>query len=167
MPLYIEQSGDLDRCHRCLTDSLTHWQTLKDRATQLLIKYKSGALVTQKYSHSTMWGNFRNAHTELSYQKPYCPRFAEYNTTVHYDGGLIVQSPSQQPRSKETWKQAKVYLSSLKTKKVVKITTDSALVTNYVADWKYPFVWIVPEINLFLVHIFFFWFTLEFRIPYF
>ena len=28
-------------------DSLTHSQTLKDRATQLLIKYKSGALVTQ------------------------------------------------------------------------------------------------------------------------
>ena len=27
--------------------SLTHWQTLKDRFTQLLIKYKSGALVTQ------------------------------------------------------------------------------------------------------------------------
>ena len=30
-----------------LTDSLTHSRTLKDRATQLLIKYKSGALVTQ------------------------------------------------------------------------------------------------------------------------
>ena len=44
MPLYIAQSGDLDRCHACLTHSLT---TLKDRATQLLIKYKSGALVTQ------------------------------------------------------------------------------------------------------------------------
>ena len=44
MPLYIEQSGDVDRCYRCLTDS----QTLKDKATQLLIKYKSGALVTQK-----------------------------------------------------------------------------------------------------------------------
>ena len=44
MPLYIAQSGDLDRCHRCLTDRLT---TLKDRATQLLIKCKSGALVTQ------------------------------------------------------------------------------------------------------------------------
>ena len=44
MPLYIAQSGDLDRCYRCLTDWLT---TLKDRATQLLIKYKSGALVTQ------------------------------------------------------------------------------------------------------------------------
>ena len=43
MPLYIAQSGDLDRCHVCLTDG----QTLKDRATQLLIKYKSGALVTQ------------------------------------------------------------------------------------------------------------------------
>ena len=47
MPLYIAQSGDLDRCYRCLTDSLT---TLKDRATQLLIKYKSGALVTQSIS---------------------------------------------------------------------------------------------------------------------
>ena len=44
MPLYIAQSGDLDRCYRCLTDRLT---TLKDRATQLLIKYKSGSLVTQ------------------------------------------------------------------------------------------------------------------------
>ena len=43
MPLYIAKSGDLDRCHRCLTDSLT----LKDGATQLLIKYKIGALVTQ------------------------------------------------------------------------------------------------------------------------
>ena len=28
-------------------DGLTLWQTLKDRATQLLIKYKSGALITQ------------------------------------------------------------------------------------------------------------------------
>ena len=44
MPLYIGQRGDLVRCYRCLTDSLT----LKDRATQLLLKYKSGALVTQK-----------------------------------------------------------------------------------------------------------------------
>ena len=43
MPLYIGQRRDLVRCYRCLTDSLT----LKDRATQLLIKYKSGALVTQ------------------------------------------------------------------------------------------------------------------------
>ena len=43
MPLYIAQSGDLDRCYRCLTDS----QTLKYRATQLLIKYNGGALVTQ------------------------------------------------------------------------------------------------------------------------
>ena len=48
MPLYIAKSGDLDRCYRCLTD----WQTtLKDRATQLLIKYKSGALVTQYGKH--------------------------------------------------------------------------------------------------------------------
>ena len=46
MPLYIAKSGDLEGCHACLTDSLTH-SHLKDRATQLLIKYKSGALVTQ------------------------------------------------------------------------------------------------------------------------
>ena len=44
MPLYIEKSRDLDRCYRCLTDSQR-----KDRVTQLLIKYKSGALVTQKH----------------------------------------------------------------------------------------------------------------------
>ena len=43
MPLYIAQSGDLEGCHACLTDG----RTLKDSATQLLIKYKSGALVTQ------------------------------------------------------------------------------------------------------------------------
>ena len=47
MPLYIAQSGDLDRCYQCLTHWLTDSQTLKDRATQLLIKYKTGALVTQ------------------------------------------------------------------------------------------------------------------------
>ena len=43
MPLYIAQSGDLEGCNACLTDG----QTLKDSATQLLTKYKSGALVTQ------------------------------------------------------------------------------------------------------------------------
>ena len=47
MPLYIEQNGDLDRCHGSLTHSLTHSKTLKDRATQLLIKYKCAALITQ------------------------------------------------------------------------------------------------------------------------
>ena len=47
MLLYIAQSGDLEGCHACLTDGRTDGQTLKDRATQLLIKYKSGALVTQ------------------------------------------------------------------------------------------------------------------------
>ena len=53
MPLYIAQSGDLHRCHGCFTDSLTDWQTLKDRATQLLKKYKSGALVTQILPHDS------------------------------------------------------------------------------------------------------------------
>ena len=57
MPLYIAQSGDLDRCYRCLTHWLTDWQTLKDSATQLPIKYKSGALVTQ-------WKNWK----EKSYE---------------------------------------------------------------------------------------------------
>ena len=46
MPVYNEQSGDLDRCH----GSLTHSMTLRDSATQLLIKYKSLAFVTQKHS---------------------------------------------------------------------------------------------------------------------
>ena len=50
MPLYIAKSGDLDRCYRCLTDWLTDSQR-KDRATQLLKKYKSGALVTQLNFH--------------------------------------------------------------------------------------------------------------------
>ena len=45
MPLYIAQSGDLDTCYPCLTHS-----HLKDSASQLLIKYKSGALVTQSIS---------------------------------------------------------------------------------------------------------------------
>ena len=54
MPLYIAQSGDLDMCYRCLTDSLT---TLKDRATQLLKKYKSGALVTQ-FNSFWQWEGF-------------------------------------------------------------------------------------------------------------
>ena len=48
MPLYIAKSGDLEGCYRCLTDRQT---TLKDSATQLLIKYKSGALVTQCGNH--------------------------------------------------------------------------------------------------------------------
>ena len=49
MPLYIAQSGDLEECHACLTHSLSteSLTTLKDSATQRLIKYKSGALVTQ------------------------------------------------------------------------------------------------------------------------
>ena len=59
MPLYIAQSGDLDRCYRCLTDSLT----LKDRATQLLVKYKSGALVTQSSCPSC---NPETKHVALS-----------------------------------------------------------------------------------------------------
>ena len=57
MPLYIEQSGDLGRCYRCLTDS----QTLKDRDTQLsIIKYKSRALVTQKYLRSLFSYSFHS-----------------------------------------------------------------------------------------------------------
>ena len=45
MPLYIAKVD----IWTGLTDALrTDGLTLKDRATQLLIKYKSGALVTQK-----------------------------------------------------------------------------------------------------------------------
>ena len=63
MPLYIAKSGDLEGCHACLTDRLT---TLKDRATQLLIKYKSGALVTKFQDH------FRNVVT-LPYETKRAP----------------------------------------------------------------------------------------------
>ena len=62
MPLYIKRSGDLVRCHGCLTDR----QTLTDRATQLLIKYKSGALVTKFQDH------FRNVVT-LPYETKRAP----------------------------------------------------------------------------------------------
>ena len=75
MPLYIAQSGDLDRCYRCLTHWLTHSQR-KDRATQLLIKYKSGALVTQ-YSATQLVQSlkFRLSHKiivikHLTYRPP-------------------------------------------------------------------------------------------------
>ena len=37
MPLYIEQSEDLDRSHGCLT----HSQTLKDRATHKVSEWSS------------------------------------------------------------------------------------------------------------------------------
>ena len=60
MPLYIAQSGDLSRCHACLTDGLI---TLKDSATQLLIKYKSGPLVTQLHDQV----NLANISAECSY----------------------------------------------------------------------------------------------------
>ena len=50
--LVIDDTGSLEGVcafiYWGVTDPLlTHSQTLKDRATQLLIKYKSGALVTQ------------------------------------------------------------------------------------------------------------------------
>ena len=66
MPLYIAQSGDLEGCHACLTHSLT----LKDRATQLLIKYKSGALVT-RYTPQVFAG-FQNSEFYCSFAKRLC-----------------------------------------------------------------------------------------------
>ena len=66
MPLYIAQSGDLDRCNECLTDG----QTLKDSATQLLIKYKSGALVTQccfRDSHFSLKSPWSEPTTRSNY----------------------------------------------------------------------------------------------------
>ena len=41
MPLYIAKSENLEGLHAYLTDNF------ENSATQLLIKYKSGALVTQ------------------------------------------------------------------------------------------------------------------------
>ena len=45
----------LDKCYRC-PNSLTGRQFLKDRATQLLMKYKSGGLVTQKVVCLVLFG---------------------------------------------------------------------------------------------------------------
>ena len=51
MPLYIAKVD----IWTGLTDALrTDGLTLKDRATQLLTKYKSGALVTQKHNQESM-----------------------------------------------------------------------------------------------------------------
>ena len=82
MPLYISQSGDLDRCYRCLTHS-----HLKDRATQFLIKYKSGALVTQFRKYAFSGGSaliitisHRGAHRNLiqSYVRGGLPNSLQY-----------------------------------------------------------------------------------------
>ena len=71
MPLYIAKSGDLEGCHACLTDRLT---TLKDSATQLLIKYKSGALVTQ--FHMKLTKPFLS-HLNIFEQRKYMICFSE------------------------------------------------------------------------------------------
>ena len=76
MPLYIAQSGDLDRCYRCLTDRQT---TLKDRATQLLIKYKSEALVTQCYiaevlTHPFWYWKYKDVDDEYQLTSNTCYR---------------------------------------------------------------------------------------------
>ena len=61
MPLYIARSGDLEGCHACVTDSLTD-SHLKDSATQLLIKYKSGALVTQQEIEHSLADKLESMH---------------------------------------------------------------------------------------------------------
>ena len=66
-----EVAGRLERqlmvgCHRSLTD----WQTLKDRATQLLIKYKSGTLLTQflfsSNNYSVTWCTYHISKLPIS-----------------------------------------------------------------------------------------------------
>ena len=53
-----------------LTHSLTDWQTLKDRAIQLLIKYKSGALVMQlRYYWLQMDFSNRSDDIKAGYQQ--------------------------------------------------------------------------------------------------
>ena len=74
MPLYIAQSGDLEGCYRCLT---TDSQTLKDSATQLLTKYKSGALVTQlsiygNSSYNVVFVNIVVIETNMALPHIYC-----------------------------------------------------------------------------------------------
>ena len=78
MPLYIDQreiwTGITDAL---LTHSLT---TLKDRATQLLIKYESGALVTQLslIKHS----NISGAYHHLGILQKICTQMIFYSSHV-------------------------------------------------------------------------------------
>ena len=69
-------SGDLVRWHRyriAIPNSLTHWQTLKDRATQLLISIYtliSGALATQYISKAST----QHMDSRLSEEWPFYSR---------------------------------------------------------------------------------------------
>ena len=93
MPFYIAQSGDLDRCYRCLTHSQR-----KDRATQLLIKYKSGALVTQ-YSATQLVQSlkFRLSHKIIVIKHLTYPYLAEH-TSVVWAAVVVIAK-----KSRKTW----------------------------------------------------------------
>ena len=88
MPLYIAKSGDLDRSYRCLTDWLTHWQTLKDSATQLLIECKGGAPATQCTFSITGWSLFASQWLNM-------PSIEKIFTLDHFWETSIKQAISQ------------------------------------------------------------------------
>ena len=69
--------------------------------------------------------------TDLFYQKPYCPKFVEYNTTVHYDGWSHSTVSFSATSFKGNLKAGESLPFKLENKKAVMITTDSALVTKY------------------------------------
>ena len=93
MPLYIAKSGDLEGCHACLTDRLT---TLKDRATQLLRKYKSGALVTQLNNEThpvcdAMVNEFPSTSCQWNiFSLGTCPQMKYYQRKQTKSGWLIL-----------------------------------------------------------------------------
>ena len=75
------ESGQVLPMPDSLTDWLTVWQTLKDRVTQLLIKYKSGALVMQwccflSYAMDQMAGDDKIANAD--YQSGYPKHHARW-----------------------------------------------------------------------------------------
>ena len=73
----------------------THWQTLKDRATQLLIKYKSGTLVTQSMQNLSF-----EVLSALSQHWRESPLVPDGESKKHLDfdlGSLVVISLSFSP----------------------------------------------------------------------
>ena len=95
MPLYIAQSEDLDRCYRCLTNSLTHsLTTLIDSATQLLIKYKSGALVTQQWTEfKQIFRCFQASSSATVYQPPTHPSCKIAKSRMSWTLPRVARSP--------------------------------------------------------------------------
>ena len=88
--------GQVSRVPDSLTDRLT---TLEDRATQLLIKYKSGALVTQYLSHPPCLQKKK----VIVIQFPYCPPCQCQSSSASSHSTHCPSSPPPRCRWQSPW----------------------------------------------------------------